>query len=217
MPSLSDPATLIAHVIVFLLSVAAHEYCHAWVADRLGDDTSRRMNRLTLDPRAHIDPVMTLLLPGLLLIMSSGRFMFGQAKPVPVQTANFRHPSLGMLLTAAAGPLANLFLAAVAAAGFRAVEYDSVPWEVWADVNRGHMFALLVIETNLVLFVFNLVPIPPLDGSRVLRHFLSRSGQDLMDSLERFGLVLVVLLSTAGLGRVLGPIQTKLTEILLWQ
>jgi Zn-dependent protease len=161
-------ADLITQIILVLvpmiLSLAVHEWAHAWTAFQLGDDTAARQGRLTLNPLSHIDPVGTLLLPIILVASGAGLF-FGWARPVPVDPSRFR-PGIsmkkGMLWTAAAGPVSNLLIAVlmgVAMTVMRAVEFTDLA--VWALVRT--MFLL-----NVVLAVFNLIPVPPLDGNRVM-------------------------------------------------
>ncbi|MBI3270914.1 MAG: site-2 protease family protein [Planctomycetes bacterium] len=197
--------------LVTVLSLTVHEFCHGWVADRLGDPTARNLGRLTLDPRAHIDPFMTILMPLFLLYATGGRFTFGGAKPVPVNPRNFRNPSFGFLLVSIAGPMGNFFLAGIAAALVRGLLATGDLPEA-----RTIELACSVIVTNLFLGLFNLmIPIPPLDGSRVLRHFLPSSGQELMDRLEPQGMPLVLLLCYLGLDRVIHPVLLALFRFLV--
>lgn len=210
-----DLVAIVPGLLIMLLSLTVHEFCHAWVAYRLGDDTAHQMNRLTLDPRAHIDPFMTIVLPAILLILSGGRHSFGGAKPVPIDSRNFRNPALGLVLSSAAGPLGNLLLAAVGALVFRLLPATPALPDLWLDVNRGHALALNVVWFNIVLFVFNLVPIPPLDGSRILRHFLSIDGRDFMDRIEPYGIVIVGVLCFTTFGALLAPIELAILNLLL--
>ncbi len=171
MPSLNLPQ-LLAALIPLLLSLTVHEYAHAWSAARLGDDTASRMGRLTLNPLAHVDPLGTLVLP-LLLMMSGAGFVFGWAKPVPVNPARFRrgvHMGRGMALTAAAGPLSNLALALVAAVIAGAL----LRWAPASLVPGSGVRELVesLIGTNVLLALFNLIPVPPLDGSRIVDGYL---------------------------------------------
>lgn len=181
---------------VLLLSAAWHESAHALVADRLGDSTGRLLGRISLNPLRHIDPFMTVLLPLMLLVASGGRFVFGGARPVPINAANFRNPSLGLAISAAAGPVSNFVLAALAFSVLAlcyAVSRDLVnPASISAFV-----FMQLIL-VNVLLGAFNLIPIPPLDGSRVLRHFVSAGVRALMDSMEGLGMVIICLLGWQG-------------------
>ena len=170
---------LILMLPILVFSVIVHEVAHGWVAWKLGDATARMLGRLTLDPRPHIDPMFTLLVP--ILCALSGAPIFGGAKPVPVNARNFRHPSRDMALVALAGPLSNLLLAAIAGMLLRVPLPDVV-----AQV------PLYMLMINLVLAAFNLLPVPPLDGSRVLAHFLPAELSLRYRSLDRFGLLLIV-------------------------
>lgn len=178
-------------VAVFLVSVTLHECCHGLLADRLGDPTARKAGRLTLNPLKHLDPFWTVLLPGLLLISTHGQFAIGMAKPVPVNFLNLRNPKRDMIWVAAAGPLANLFLAVCLTALFR--------------VFRTGLL-LDAVYFNLALAVFNLVPIPPLDGSRILTGLLPLGLMRPYLRLERFGFLLVLALYLSGvIYRILLP------------
>jgi Zn-dependent protease len=153
-------------LIPLLLSLTVHEFFHAWTAWRLGDDTAARMGRLTLNPIAHIDPIGTLILPLL-------GIPFGWAKPVPVNPTRFRRGvkmSTGMILTAAAGPLANVALAVLCAVAFGLVARFS-PEAMTARFGIAPLL-MIGIQINVMLAIFNMIPIPPLDGSTLLWRFL---------------------------------------------
>jgi len=174
-------------IIPALLAITLHEAAHGFVADRLGDPTARLAGRLSLNPFRHIDPWGTVLLPGLLLLMRSP-FLFGYAKPVPVNVMQLRHPRRDMALVALAGPLTNLAMAIVAALLIRpseALPYDAYRW-VFANLFNA-------INLNVVLAVFNLLPIPPLDGGRVLVSLLPPSLARPVARIEPLGIVLVLL------------------------
>ncbi len=182
-----DAALFIA---VLIPSVILHEVAHGWAAHRLGDDTARRAGRLTLNPVPHIDPFGSVLLPGMLAL--AGQSVFGWAKPVPVNPARFERPREGMALTALAGPATNLFLAAVIA---RLGPFEQVGDRIqitsdalWA---RGATAFLLV---NVALAIFNMLPIPPLDGSRLLPLVLPPGGRRLYDKLAPYGILLLIAL-----------------------
>src|SRR5215475_12986373 len=148
-------------VLPALIAITFHEAAHAFVARMLGDETASRLGRVSLNPLKHIDPVGTVLLPALLLAARSP-FLFGYAKPVPVNFRALRNPRIGMVLVAAAGPAMNIALAIVAALGFHLVGYLPAPANQWASLNLKN--ALII---NAVLAVFNLFPLPPLDGGRI--------------------------------------------------
>lgn len=163
----------IAGLIPLLLSLSVHEFAHAWSADRLGDDTARRQGRLTLNPIPHIDPLGTLILP-LFLMLSGTGFLFGWAKPVPVNPTGFRrgvHMGRGMAWTAAAGPLSNVLLAIVAAV-ILGLLLRFAPDTLHPG---GGVQELLVnlLRINIILALFNMIPVPPLDGSRIVDGYVS--------------------------------------------
>ncbi len=165
-------AHAVAALIPLVLSLSVHEFAHAWSAQRLGDDTASRAGRMTLNPISHVDPFGTLLLPLALTLMGTG-FMFGWAKPVPVDPARFRrdvHMGRGMAWTAAAGPLSNLVLAVVSA-----VVIGMLARFVPGVLDRGAgVMELLVnlLQVNVALALFNLIPVPPLDGSRIVDGYM---------------------------------------------
>ncbi len=195
-------------VLVLLLGVAfpIHELAHALTARQLGDDTSERLGRITLNPLAHLDPF------GTLLFALTG---FGWAKPVPVNTYRLRgNPRTSFAVVALAGPISNLLLAALFALLFRLTlpfaNRDSLPTDVL-------LFAFSVaVQLNIFLAFFNLIPIPPLDGSRLLTALLPDQGQAWMDQLERYGFIILIALSATGvLGQLIVRPATLLSRTLL--
>jgi len=183
--------------IAFLvLSLGVHEAAHAYVAYRCGDGTAKEQGRLTLNPMAHLDPFMTVLLP-LFLYLTSAPFLFGGARPVPVNPMRLRRPLRDMMLVALAGPISNVLLAIIFTVAYKAMYYVGhmdpqalAPQVMWT-----------ALSFNLVLAVFNMIPIPPLDGSRVMTYLLPRGLRERYVSLEPLGMVLVVaLLMTGALG-----------------
>lgn len=210
--------TLIQQICIWalpvLFAVTVHEVAHGYVAKLRGDYTAAMLGRLTLNPIKHIDPVGTIVVPALLLVMGTG-FLFGWAKPVPIGVNNLPHPRRDMALVAVAGPLSNLAMALFWGALLKlAVSMGG----------SGLWFGLLYmgaagIMINLVLMVLNLLPIPPLDGSRVLNGFLPESAARKVDQLEQYGLIIVVLLLVTGfLGKIMLPalvlVQTVLMTVL---
>jgi Zn-dependent protease len=182
-----------------LFAVTLHEAAHGYAALAMGDDTARRMGRLSLNPLRHIDPVGTILVPGVLLAM--GGMLFGWAKPVPVNFGKLRNLRLGMILVAAAGPATNILLAIVAILLVRLVPYVPQEGRAWFFVNLDNL-----IFINLLLAVFNLIPLPPLDGGRVLVGLLPRALAWRVARLENFGLLILLagMFMLPPLGRAVG-------------
>ncbi|MEM7292930.1 MAG: site-2 protease family protein [Pseudomonadota bacterium] len=202
MDELSLAQKLAVWALPVIFAITVHEVAHGWVAMRLGDNTARAMGRLTLNPIKHIDIVGTLVVPAVLLFL--GGFLFGWAKPVPVNWRNLRHPKTDMIYVAAAGPLANLFMALL----WLLVLKMGIAWS-----NSNVFVGLPMVYTgyagiliNLVLMVLNMLPIPPLDGSRVLAGLLPNPLAYQLARLERFGLpILILLLALGWLGQIIGP------------
>ena len=194
MPDLSNPTALLQLILSFAIIVPAivfHEVAHGYAALALGDDTAKRAKRLSLNPLKHIDPFGTVLLPLLLLATSGGQFAFGYAKPVPVNPSYFR-PDVdrrwGMFLVALAGPGTNLALALVGSVLFWILYFVAAATgaaSVWLQFFV--MLSVRFISLNLVLMFFNLIPIPPLDGSRVLPLILPAKARPFIYQMERYG------------------------------
>ena len=188
-------------LVVLIFSAIVHEVMHGVAADRLGDPTARKMGRLTLNPLPHIDPLMSILVPALLLF-SGSPILFGAAKPVPINPFNFKDPKKDMALTALAGPLTNFLLAVVGAGLLKTVGADS-------DILYTILYALILY--NVVLTIINLIPIPPLDGSRVFAAFLPNELARAYMSIERFGIFLLFILLLFPIGDFsLGIVISKL-------
>ncbi|MBC7195074.1 MAG: site-2 protease family protein [Caldisericia bacterium] len=206
--------------IVFLLpsiiiAIIFHEVAHGYVAYKLGDETPKEYGRLTLDPTKHIDLFGTILLPILLLISSGFRIAFGWAKPVPINFYRFRNIRRDLVLVSIAGPITNLILAVIFGLIFR---FLVVPFPK-VSISYISVFVQYGVLINLILAIFNLIPIPPLDGSRILYSIIFKYPQDALRnrSLEIYGsLILIVLLFFGVIGRVLSPIITRLSQFLLW-
>ncbi|GGD40432.1 site-2 protease family protein [Aureimonas glaciei] len=187
-------------ILPILIAVTFHEAAHAFAAWRLGDHTAYRLGRVTFNPLRHIDPVGTVLLPGILFI-TGAPFLFGWAKPVPVAFGRLRHPRRDMALVAVAGPLTNIVLALVSALLIHAGGLLPVSVAPWA-LQMLYQSILL----NLVLAVFNMIPLPPLDGSRILMSFLPAVLARQYAKLERFGFLILigVVILLPMLGRQMG-------------
>jgi len=170
-----------------ILAITLHEAAHGFVAKRLGDDTAYRMGRVTFNPLRHIDPFGTIVLPILLLLASGGRFAFGWAKPVPVNFGRLYHPRRDMVWVAAAGPVTNLLLALASGYLMHLAILFPAPIAGWAVANLENSIII-----NAVLAVFNMLPLPPLDGGRVAVGLLPRPLALPLARLERWGLFLLI-------------------------
>jgi Zn-dependent protease len=205
-------------ILPVLVAVVFHEVAHGYVAHGLGDDTAKRAGRLTLNPLPHIDPIGSVALPLLLLVTNAG-FLFGWAKPVPVDFARLRQPKRDMVLVAAAGPLTNFALAAASALVFRAVTAGGVQGQEALFERLLFPVAMIAqrsVLMNVFLGVFNLIPIPPLDGGRVLTGLLPTDLARRFARIEPFGfLILLLLLMSHTLGLLVRrPIQLILDVLL---
>jgi Zn-dependent protease len=193
----------LVYAIPVLFAITLHEVAHGWVARSRGDRTAEMLGRLSLNPIKHIDPVGTIVVPVLMALFSP--FLFGWAKPVPVNFRNLKNPKRDMILVAIAGPLANLAMGVVWACVYKltlAAGLDSSWVGAWLM-----SMARIGIVINALLAAFNLLPIPPLDGGRVLRALVGESVGQYLDRIEPFGLIILVLLMVSGwLWEVVGPI-----------
>ncbi len=178
-----DSSLLIFSLLVLIMSSVVHEYMHGWTANELGDPTAKMLGRLTLNPLAHLDPVGSFLLPMIVYLGSGGAFVFGYAKPVPYNPLNLEDKKYGPAKVAAAGPLSNLMIAVLCGLVIRFIPIS----------NESFIILLsMIVQINLILMVFNLIPLPPLDGSRVLSAFLPAKLQVKYASLERYGMFLAL-------------------------
>ena len=193
-----NPVRLVIYLAVLIYSCILHECAHVWVAWRLGDPTGKNLGRLTLDPRPHIDPFWTVILPLITWLSRGG--VIGGPKPAPVNPLNFTNPRTGFMWTALAGPATNLLLAALGIGilwltfaihpGLMGqVHIDPVSGHQSWDITYSALFLAEVMFTNMMLAAFNLIPLPPLDGSRFLQFILGRRGDALFDQLQRLGMI----------------------------
>lgn len=196
---------LIIRIVALVFSIIIHEVAHGYVAYRLGDPTARNANRLTLNPLPHIDLMGSIILPLFLIIVKSP-VLLGWAKPVPFNPGYFRDVKKGVMLVGLAGPVSNLLLAALAAIILRIFPFGEIIG----------LFLVHVCLINVILAVFNLIPIPPLDGSRVVIGFLPSHMVSGYLSMERYGFLIIFgLLYLGALDRILIPIASALFQFLL--
>lgn len=202
--------TLAVYVIPILFGITVHEVAHGWMARRFGDRTAEMLGRLTLNPAKHIDPFGTIVVP--LLTLWGGGFLFGWAKPVPINPRNMRRPRQDMVAVALAGPGANLLMAIGWALLYKLTIVSGGVLGS-SQVFFLRMAAIGVFFNNL-LMIFNLLPIPPLDGGRVLRGLVPASVAYRLDALERYGLIIVVGLIVLGFLRPVIHVVRLVTAIL---
>ena len=204
--------TLFLSFLVLLFSLSVHEAAHAWTAERLGDSTGRRLGRVSLNPIVHVDPVGTVLLP--LVAMTTGAPLIGWARPVPVAVQALRRYPRDFMLVAFAGPASNLLLAALASLVVRVVPGHAVVagLDVAGPLTQ---LALMALQLNLLLAVFNLVPVPPLDGGNILGGVLRGGLHRAYESIRPYGVfVLYALMLSGKLGAIIGPPYLFLARLL---
>jgi Zn-dependent protease len=204
---------IVFQIIVFLFAISVHESAHAWMADKCGDPTAKMLGRITLNPLKHIDPIGTVLLPAIGLFTGAG--IFGWAKPCPVTPQNFRNPVKGDILTTVAGPVSNFLLVTGSVLGLALISLASptaksvvqgLAGRALLDTNSVWVpivwLLYSAIQLNVILGIFNLLPVPPLDGSHIFRHMLPDSIRNIYDSV---GIVGILLIFTFG-GRIIRPL-----------
>ena len=200
---------------MLIASLSVHEAAHAWAADRLGDPTARHLGRLSLNPAVHVDPIGTLLFP--LIAMLTGVPLIGWAKPVPVDPRHLKHPTRDFALIAAAGPASNILMAVLGAFIF-AMLPTAAPGDIAARAVMSPLREVFLWFTylNVMLAVFNMIPVPPLDGGNVLLGVLPPAGARVIEQLRPYGfIILYALMLTGILSSVLGPIPVGVTRFLL--
>ena len=200
---------------MLIASLSVHEAAHAWAADRLGDPTARHLGRLSLNPAVHVDPIGTLLFP--LIAMLTNVPLIGWAKPVPVDPRYLKHPKRDFALIAAAGPASNIVMAVLGAVIF-AILPTPAPGDIAARavMTAPREIFLWFTYLNVMLAVFNMIPVPPLDGGNVLLGVLPHAGAKVVEQLRPYGfIILYALMLTGILSSVLGPIPVGVTRFLL--
>ena len=200
--------TLALEILIVLFSLSVHESAHAWMADKLGDSTGRMLGRITLNPVPHIDPIGTILMPAVMAFI--GGPIFGWAKPVPVLSRNFKHIRRDEALVAAAGPVSNLtitILTTIVLGGFLIFMPPAQLFDMINTPYSGPWWIFLLGEINLILAVFNFIPIPPLDGSWILSALLPYGVHQFYESIRRYGpILLLIIFFTPLLNFILLPV-----------
>ena len=214
----TDPLSITLILVLLVVSVSVHEVAHAWVALKCGDTTARDLGRITFNPLSHIDPFMTILLPVLLLMSNTG-FLFGGAKPVPVAFHRLRNPWRDMSLVAIAGPFSNFLLAIVFLFIYKIATSIYGLDQYRGSQNYQMLPAVMywAVHLNLTLAAFNLIPIPPLDGSRIMAWLMPESARRTYVQLERYGMIIIIGLLYLGAFRyVIRPMTDFLYNIALF-
>jgi len=213
---------LLIYMIVLLFAISAHEAAHAWMSNRFGDDTARLLGRITLNPTAHIDPIGTLLIPIVSFVLTSvggavGNIpLIGWGKPTPVNPLRWRNKDLANVMVSAAGILANLFIAICAFVILKVMFMtgidESIPLTLQKPVGLLLTYFLFM---NVSLAIFNLLPFPPLDGGKILETFLPASARPLLEMMEQFGFVILMMLIYIGVfDAIMRPVSALIYYLL---
>lgn len=191
--TIGNVALWAARLMILFGSIVLHEIAHGYAAYLMGDSTAKRAGRLSLNPLKHVDPFGTIIMPAMMLLLSRGTFAFGYAKPVPINPYNFRNERKGMLITGIAGPATNIVIALVTGLLARVlIAFGSLQSTLVLVVVSLLYYAAMI---NLILAFFNLIPIPPLDGSRVVQRFLPTKARNAYHSIEPYGFIIVIGIS----------------------
>lgn len=211
---------LVIYMVVLLLAISAHEAAHAWMSWKFGDDTARLLGRVTLNPVAHTDPIGTLLIPIVSFIFSSsGAFLplIGWGKPTPVNPLRWRNKDLANVMVSLAGILANILIASIAFVIVKVILMNGGPNVVLPESVKEPIWLFLtdLLMMNISLAVFNLLPFPPLDGSKVLETFLPASMQPILEVLEQYGYIILMILIYVGFTRaIMAPVMELVVFLL---
>ena len=212
-----DPASVVKDLLIaaipILIAITFHEVAHGFVAYKCGDSTAKMMGRLTLNPIAHIDPVGTIIVPLMLFIFSKGTFIFGTAKPVPVNFYNLRHPRRDSALVSAAGPATNVIIALLSILLLVLIYKISIAFTSSAFIGQKIIIPLnkmlqYSVSFNIFIAAFNLLPVPPLDGGRIVTSLLPTKHSYQFSKIEPYGIFIVLILWFTGIARyIIVPIQ----------
>ena len=209
---------LVIYMVVLVFAISAHEAAHAWMSNKFGDDTARLLGRVTLNPVAHTDPIGTLLIPIAAFIIghiggpAASIPLIGWGKPTPVNPNRWRNKDVANVMVSGAGIMANMIIAICALLIFKVLQYSGLGMAISETLRTPVvMFVYFSLVMNVSLAIFNLLPFPPLDGSKILETFLPASFRPILNVMEQYGFMILMVLMYMGFFRVIfGPVQTFL-------